>query len=240
MAATTALSVHNLTAGTAVNRVPGVCECDVLLASPGLPHVPPDAGVTPLPDDTRLSVSLNAPLRIWDELWGILCSRFGALETQAEADDERDGLAVIPTVGRVETTADGLRVGFDCRFRHDVEPDAVFALVESAVNEVRQRHPDFTIAGAAVAHRPPLNADEGGLLATATAHAVAAEGFLPVFGEVAGCSEGGTYAGAGREVAVFGPGLYSDAAIVGHESILVKHIETATRVYRDVIRRICT
>jgi acetylornithine deacetylase/succinyl-diaminopimelate desuccinylase-like protein len=115
-------SVHNLSGGLAANEVPGRCSALVLTTSEDPPTLGPHCVVSPAPETTEVSYPCNDALLQWAALRDTFDSLL-RFPPRFDGLDREDGAPATFTLGRIDTTPEGLSLVFDVRttVEHDVE-----------------------------------------------------------------------------------------------------------------------
>ncbi len=255
------LSVHG---GDVVNKV--AARCDMLLAAPSPPLLAtavlqggaPRSGEGPGPDESGWSVSV-------EEITGEGSSERGAdraaetwspsltvalLGVQDRIEALRRLLLGLPDLsfdpptstvnnGIVRLEAGELLYVADIRLVPNRRAEAA---VQQCIDDVRAllaSIPGIEATVEKALEDPPFSARSDSTLLSTLTGAIAHHGLDPTPRHKSGTTEAATYAAAGMDSVVFGPGQASGNIHRPNEHVPVAHLFRAIDVYEEVVRRLC-
>lgn len=235
------VTVHNLTGGTGATRVPEQVHMVLLSSDENAPLLGPNATVTRIDDDIKLSFPLNDCLLLWQ-------SMRGELDTLLRYPPRFDGATEVhwPTgiwnLGRIDTHPDGLSITYELRGTLDHDTEQFHERLDNLAVEIEQTTRQHHVEIQMEKDQPPLTPLTDAADSELVTHARASLRELGVFAVDGTCNahtEAWLYNAYGIDTLVFGPGNPHGVLGQPNEYIRTLHVEKAISFYQKMIRKMC-
>jgi acetylornithine deacetylase/succinyl-diaminopimelate desuccinylase-like protein len=231
------LDIVSIHGGDAVNRVPDLCEVDILGFSDRLKWL--DGEKANLEQVTRVisSSSINSLVETMVVLKQSFERFAGTLSPTF--DPAFDPAGTIYNLGMVRSTTDYLEFSLDIRLLPGQDHRRVRAWIPEAVREAGRRHPGVDIEGAITVRADPMCTSRDGRLVRLALEALAEIGVEPRTTTKPVTTEGSVYSARGVETIAFGPGNMAGVVHRPDEFNSMSEIAKAVDFYEAVIRKAC-
>jgi acetylornithine deacetylase/succinyl-diaminopimelate desuccinylase-like protein len=222
------LSVHG---GDAANRVPALCEIEVM------------GELEPWPDGVAVIDRPSDKVGLAQGLTGLLFDF--AEETEriaAEHATTKDEAFSPPTLtsnlGRVDGDGERLEAIVDFRSLPGQPPEGIASRLEAFVAAAAERH---GVKAKLIVDRnnPPLRTPETSPVVAWTRQVLAEIGLPTELAAKSGCTEAGIYAAAGIPSMVFGPGRAVGNIHAPDEHVSIAELGSAVEFYARLVEELC-
>jgi acetylornithine deacetylase/succinyl-diaminopimelate desuccinylase-like protein len=226
--ADSAVEVHGLRGGDAVNKVAALCE--MLVSADDA-----DLGGAVLEEHKG-----EPPFhRLPREALRALADFIGALESFAQASGPPEPDYAAPTLtcnaGVVRSTERSITLEFELRPPPSLPLDVVRGGVAGLVNGIERTFAPLTFKLREMRANPGYRTSLDGEVVTIAMEAQGRAGVPIAHSVKTGCTEAGVYAGAGLHPVVFGPGPFVGNIHAPNEYNLLSEVEAAVRFYRELL-----